>query len=386
MFQLSSYERIRSDCIAGGHKATRLGVEQGHGPLSSAIYFSKGMISLGLCTEMSLMLLGRLPTVDFLDGLSNEACTAWAKHDRDTDGWLPLWRHLADSGQVAGLLWDRWLPLQIKRVIARDLPSDLEDGRRLAVWLATTHDIGKASPAFACQVDPLADAMRAVGLEMPPYKEFSDRKLGPHGLAGQVLIQEWLIERHGWSRSETLQVGVVAGGHHGVPPTASDIKALNDHPELVRTPSCASLWRKVQWELLDRSAEVCAVSDRLVDWRKIRLSQPAQALLTGLVIVADWIASNPDLFPYYPDAADVTNQDRITSAWNGLDLPEPWQASEPSGSPQAIFASRFQLPPGSHARPVGERAVEAGRERPRPHRPWPRCTRGARRQRRLRRA
>ncbi|WP_438943127.1 CRISPR-associated helicase Cas3' [Nonomuraea aridisoli] len=307
------------------------------------------------------MLLEGVPPVEFQDGLSDEACAVWAKHDRDTDGWLPLWRHMADSGAVAGLLWDRWLPLQVKHVIAQDLPSGLEDGRRLAVWLATTHDIGKASPAFACQVDLLADAMRVIGLDMPPYKEFPDRKLGPHGLVGQALIQEWLVERYGWSRSETLQVGIVAGGHHGVPPTASQIKALHDHPELVRTSSCAALWQSVQWELLDRCAQACAVSDTLADWRKIRLGQPAQALLTGLVIVADWIASNPDLFPYFPDAAHLSNHDRIASAWHGLDLPEPWQASALTGSPENVYASRFQLPLGSRVRPVQERAVQVAR-------------------------
>ncbi|WP_328807708.1 CRISPR-associated helicase Cas3' [Nonomuraea antri] len=297
----------------------------------------------------------------FVDGLSVYARTVWAKHDRDTDGWLPLWRHFADSGAVAGLLWDRWLPLQVKRVIAAGLPDGLKDGRRLAIWLATIHDIGKASPAFACQVESLADAMRAAGLEMPPHKAFLDRKLGPHGLVGQVLLQAWLIERFGWSRSETLQLGVIIGGHHGVPPTASDIKALNDHPDLVRTAECASLWRDVQWELLDRCAEACEVSAALVGWREIRLSQPAQALLTGLVIVADWIASNPDLFPYFPDAEHVSDRDRVESAWRGLDLPSPWQASEPKGSVQEVFESRFRLPVGSRIRPVQESAVQLAR-------------------------
>ena len=39
-----------------------------------------------------------------VDRLSAAARRVWAKHDRKTDSWLPLWRHMADSGAVAGLL------------------------------------------------------------------------------------------------------------------------------------------------------------------------------------------------------------------------------------------------------------------------------------------
>lgn len=100
-------------------------------------------------------------------GLSEAAASVWAKHDRSTDEWMPLWRHLADAGAVAGLLWDRWLPSQVKQVIVESLPGGLEDGGWLAVWLAATHDIEKATPAFACQVESLADVMRSAGLDMP---------------------------------------------------------------------------------------------------------------------------------------------------------------------------------------------------------------------------
>ncbi|WP_424536670.1 CRISPR-associated helicase Cas3' [Sphaerisporangium viridialbum] len=297
----------------------------------------------------------------FADGLSAVACAVWAKHDRDSDGWLPLWRHMADSGAVAELLWDHWLPPQVHRVIAACLPGGVEDARQLAIWLATTHDIGKATPAFACQVESLAAVMRAAGLDMPLYKQMPDRILGPHGLAGQVLLQEWLIERCGWARSAAMQFTIIAGGHHGVPPAYEDIRQLNVHPELLRAPNCASLWHSVQWEILDLCTQTCAVRDRLADWQEVKLTQPAQVLLTGLVIVADWIASNPDLFPYFPDAPHRGHEKRVEAAWRGLDLPLPWRASEFTGEPSALFTSRFQLPPGSRIRPVQERAVEMTR-------------------------
>ncbi|MGJ3558477.1 HD domain-containing protein [Streptomyces sp. INA 01156] len=49
--------------------------------------------------------------------------------------------------------------------MAEALPQGESDARALAVWLAGVHDIGKATPAFACQVDQLADAMCDQGPE-----------------------------------------------------------------------------------------------------------------------------------------------------------------------------------------------------------------------------
>ncbi|MFJ2568663.1 HD domain-containing protein, partial [Streptomyces sp. NPDC087568] len=95
--------------------------------------------------------------------LHRPALSVWAKHERDSDGWLPLWRHMEDSAAVAGRLWDEWLPLSVRRLIAGALPGGEVDARRLMVWLAGVHDIGKATPAFACQVEQLAQGMRGHG-------------------------------------------------------------------------------------------------------------------------------------------------------------------------------------------------------------------------------
>ncbi|WP_079150774.1 type I-E CRISPR-associated protein Cse1/CasA [Streptomyces sparsogenes] len=296
--------------------------------------------------------------------LTATARTAWAKHDRKTDGWLPLWRHMADSAAVAGMLWDRWVPRNVRRLVADVLPAGEDDARRLAVWLAAAHDIGKATPAFACQVDGLADRMRAAGLEMPPQKQLGDdRRLAPHGLAGQLLLQEWLSGHYGWSDRGAAQFAVVAGGHHGVPPGHGQIHDLDLHPELLRTPGPGEeVWRRVQAELLEACAQEYEVTGRLPDWRTVKLPQPVQVLLTALVIVADWIASNPDLFPYYPEERSRTENERISAAWRGLSLPEAWSAEEPEGSAAELFAARFDLPLGARIRPVQEEAVRRARE------------------------
>ncbi|MFF4888032.1 CRISPR-associated helicase Cas3' [Streptomyces nigra] len=310
------------------------------------------------------MSVGGSARTGLLSRLGEPARSVWAKHDRDSDGWLPLWRHMEDSAAVAGLLWDRWLPSGVRRLVAEALPQGELDARALAVWLAGVHDIGKATPAFACQVDQLADAMRDQGLGMRSSKAMGpNRRIAPHGLAGQVLLGEWLEERHGWVPARTGQFTVAVGGHHGVPPEHGQIKALYAREELLRTPGVSNrVWRQVQTQLLDACAEHFGVAERLAGWRVVRLPQPVQVLLTALVIVSDWIASNPDLFPYFPEGAARSDQDRLAAAWEGLDLPAPWRAEESDGSAQDLFASRFELPASAQPRPVQEAAVELARD------------------------
>lgn len=195
---------------------------------------------------------------------------------------------------------------------------------------------------------------------MPPYKRLLDRRLAPHGLAGQALLQEWLAER-GWSRPAALSFSIIAGGHHGVPPTFEDIRQLNVHPDLLRTVGCESTWRGVQNEILGGCAVMCGVDDRLDAWRDVKLSQSAQAALTGLVIVADWIASNSDLFPYFPEASGASETERVKAAWQNLALPAPWRPIETTADVAELFSARFDLPADASIRPVQERAVAVAR-------------------------
>ncbi|WP_228992052.1 CRISPR-associated helicase Cas3' [Streptomyces sp. DH8] len=271
---------------------------------------------------------------------------------------------MVDSAAVAGLLWDRWLPERVRQIVSASLPGGADDGRRLAVWLAGVHDIGKATPAFACQVDPLADRMRAAGLEMATQRQMGpDRRMAPHALAGQLLLQEWLEERQGWPGRVTAQFAVVVGGHHGAPPDHPQVHDLDTHPGFLRTEGpCEEAWRRVQEELLEACADDFGVRERLPVWRGVKLPQSVQVLLSAVVIVADWIASNRDLFPYFSGGASATEVERVEAGWSRLGLPEPWRPGVPQEPVGELFASRFALPAGAWPRPVQEAAVRMARE------------------------
>ncbi|MBQ1121906.1 type I-E CRISPR-associated protein Cse1/CasA [Streptomyces sp. B15] len=300
------------------------------------------------------------------------ARVAWAKHDRTTEGWLPLWRHMADSMAVAGELWERWVPRSVREVVAEPLPGGGGDALRLVRFLGGVHDTGKATPAFACQVEPLAVGMRDAGLDMLTAREYgSDRRLAPHGLAGQLLLQEWLGERFGLAGRVSGQFAVVVGGHHGVPPEHQHIHDLQLRPHLLRHPGTPQeVWRGVQFALMDACAQAAGVTERFAEWRGVWLPQTAQVLLSSVVIVADWIASAPELFPYDPEswrpAGAVGEQRRLRAAWAGLDLPRPWTPKVPQGPVSELFAVRFPQLRGCEVRPVQAEAVRVARSMPEP--------------------
>ncbi|MFK8906891.1 CRISPR-associated helicase Cas3', partial [Streptomyces sp. YS-3] len=304
--------------------------------------------------------------------LSPPARSAWAKHERDTDNWLPLWRHMADSGAVAGMLWEHWIPHCVKELVADALPAGEADAYKLVRFLACAHDAGKCTPAFACQVESLAARMREGGLDMPLAREYGqDRKLAPHGLAGQLLLQEWMADRFGLRGRAAGQFAVVAGGHHGTPPDHQQIHDLQLRPHLLRHPGPSqAVWHQVQHELMDACASFTGATDRLPEWRDVRLPQPVQVILTAVVIVSDWIASSPDLFPYEPESWKPDGPEgerrRVQAAWRGLDLPRPWQPEEPGVDIEELFAQRFPQLRGAPVRPVQSDAVRVARSMPTP--------------------
>ncbi|MFQ6331511.1 CRISPR-associated helicase Cas3' (plasmid) [Nocardia sp. CWNU-33] len=278
--------------------------------------------------------------------LSASTLSAWAKTDRD-GGSLSLVRHLADSAAVAGYVWDRWLPASTKRAISAELPRGVEDGRVLLRWLAGVHDIGKLTPAFACQVGSLAEVMHDKGLTMRSAP--ANRKALPHGLAGQVEVERFLIER-GWGRKVAKTYSIVVGSHHGKPPTLAE---SHDAPRQRVLLGTDAEWARCRDELLTHVTVSVGAEERLDEWRYVPLSMTVQVLLTAAVIVSDWIASNQDLFPL--DSARLSDT-AAGVAWDELGLAGPWTPSV-TVPDEGLFRARFDLPEHAIIRPLQAECV-----------------------------
>ena len=320
--------------------------------------------------------------------LSDRAKSLWGKTNRvDDTEWLPLYVHMADSAAMAARIWDTWVPYGTKSIISRDLGNDDDLARKLMIFLAGVHDIGKATPVF--QAKPISFGPDAESLVWKPEQAglpmiagLRDTSHPTHPIAGQVILERYFSLVHKWGGRESRQYACVVGGHHGTPPDKSKLESAR----LGKTESGldSEVWKTTQNELIEFIAGTVGMGDE--EWEllsKKRFSAQSAVLATGLVIMADWIASDSDadMFPLvrvHPlwedeESFGMTEREyddiqswsglkrRAERAWACVQLPHAWEPADIPSSCQDLFSTRFRLPEGAHPRPVQEQAVRVAR-------------------------
>lgn len=268
-------------------------------------------------------------------GWSPAARSVWGKTDKDTGESLPLVAHLEDAAGVAGYLWDTWIAPIVRHRLVREIGSH-DAARHLAIFLAGTHDVGKASPAFAqlakdVQMGHLLSSMERAGLRSPTLPR-GDRER--HTLTGHVAMEEWLHKRWGYGPERATALASLVSAHHGTP--APDQQHLDRVRKFTRSMGDEA-WDAVRSEILDTMTELTGAAPVLESLRETRLSLHALIDLSALVIVADWISSDSARFPY--DLGHST-EERLDAALETLDLRAPWSPAIP-GAAGELFAQRF---------------------------------------------
>lgn len=290
-----------------------------------------------------------------MEQISAAAHSVWAKYDVSADRSMSLVQHIRDSASVASHLWDNWVPQSVRALIGADLPEKETDGRILVTWLAAGHDLGKSAPAFVCLVPALGEIARSHGLDVPTGRLTThERRLSRHSVASHLLWRRWLID-HGWEQPVADTYAVVPGGHHGSPPTRQNLLELSEASHLYGD---SAAWAAVHDELAAHCVTISGAHERLTDWSDRALSPRTQVLVTAIVIMADWIASNSNLFPYPNTPPD--QEQRALGALRRLHLPGPWHAVEPTDT-DTLFTERFRLPAGASPHPVQHEALHLAR-------------------------
>ncbi|XJS11044.1 CRISPR-associated helicase Cas3' [Aerococcaceae bacterium WGS1372] len=247
----------------------------------------------------------------------------WAKK-KEVNGqflWLPLKQHLEDTRLVIDRLWEQWLNTSQKRLIVESLSIQNETvAKNLALFLAATHDLGKATPVFQRQEGysssrdldlELLERLERQGFRGIMSANIPSPKLSPHALASQVMLS-WYGVRE--------DIGSIIGGHHGRPIDSSNTyrkqnSYLENYFQHEKADQTAHIkWKQVQNEFFHWALESSGFTS-VEDLPQI--SQPGQVILTGLLIMADWIASNEEYFPLIPleQLVGEASEDRLMSAW-----------------------------------------------------------------------
>ena len=275
--------------------------------------------------------------------LSEQAKSVWAKTGGPTQ-WLPLTQHLADSLWVAAYLYDHWVAQSLKDRWAT-LGIDDAQLRAITLFLAGTHDVGKAAPAFVAQSGALARRAIDVGLPCHTIDELrEDRKALPHSLISEHSLGVWLQDR-GVERATALALASVSGAHHGTPVAKGGLRNAKHR----RNGTGGEPWAEVRKELIDWISDLSGFDGVLASGTPLQLPLPILVELTGLVIVADWLASNTSLFPLRErdeDGAPARNmEERAIEAWAEAAMPPPWEPPQVDTSDlPGFFRQRFSLP------------------------------------------
>ena len=260
--------------------------------------------------------------------------------------------HLLDTAAVAELMWSRYLAPR-----TRALMDELGGGQgaRLLMWLCGVHDCGKATPAFQAMDPVLAARVRAAGLDW--RVERFQKPAWRHGIAGGKILSDLLAGL--WDRGNADWVWPLVAGHHGTFPSKKEFWRQEDGEDHGRGPA----WRQVQ-------RAVVAVFTRALGYRDLGDVEPRcapnkaeQLMLSGLVVMADWIASAHEDFPGVARLDNIclaTARDRARRAWDRLGVRGGWgQLPVPDGD---VFTARF----GEPARPFQRVMVELARDMPSP--------------------
>lgn len=243
-----------------------------------------------------------------------------AKTGKNSSEWLPLLQHLQDTADIMSCLCDEFLSPSF----AKACGLEENEFKKLAVFLAAVHDIGKAIVVFQYKIgDKLPErksALEASGINFDVSYDKGKAKQTPHAFAGEEILNLLGCPEC---------VSTVVGSHHGVP--AENFQDLSMPKFEIafyenyygRDKGNIKVLQDIWQTIFDMALEYAGFSD-VSELPKIDCS--AQMLLSGLLIMADWLASNTELFPLLSlEELKPADTMRAEHAWERLYFPQMWK-------------------------------------------------------------
>lgn len=293
-----------------------------------------------------------------MNRLSKELAAAVAKSDRESgNDWLPFWMHSFDTAGIMEKLAQKRLPESISDYLCAEC-GGREKLFSTLKFCALVHDIGKVTVVFQSRIrDAVEFSPFAEYVDLPKSGSFERISETPHALASEAILLKFGCLRG---------IASIAGAHHGKP-TALTADVCNQIEGGYKNPDnfygrgmkYKSLFDSLWKEWLDYSLESAGFSDlsALPD-----ISVPAQVVISGMLITADWIASNTTYFPLI--SADEQGQfsdypERTEAAWNKIHFTDIWNSTARFGLDDEAFKERFGFLPNPTQADIISTATDA---------------------------
>ncbi|MEV1048701.1 CRISPR-associated helicase Cas3' [Streptomyces sp. NPDC049916] len=299
----------------------------------------------------------------------------WAKTDqsgtsRNSGGpaWNPLLAHVLDVAAITGQIWDRYLPPTLRARLTEAFgASDPTTARKTTMLLAGLHDLGKGSNCFLRQFgtnpwdSPYLREARTVWEEqardagLPLSERLEDEPSVRHEHITAAHLPRLLgCTCHTCGGQGPLHRGLhtataLLGGHHGHIPGPDTI-------DRAAIAADTTAWLPTYTELVQDAADLIGIDLTNLP-QNIRPERPSTLpLFAGLVILADWIASDETHFTYRPHTTSThtwwrTSLTQAQAAADALLLdrwkpkPTTWSALYPGTSPRPFQAAAIAAMP-----------------------------------------
>lgn len=228
----------------------------------------------------------------------------------------PVICHLLDTAAVFGALWDVLLGVQVREKVARALGLTVGEARQVLGFWAGLHDLGKITPPFQAQVPEAFVAVRSdPDFVCAPGAE--RERAFRHEMATHWALS-LLFDEAGYPSGSRLmraavshQVAQLLGGHHGCFGAVLRAKEVA-HGNAYQPGLGGEGWavqRRAHFGELRRVTGAWAGPER-------GLSAELAVIVTGLVVVADWLASQTEaIVPLLPPAGWRGTPEEIDEHW-----------------------------------------------------------------------
>ena len=275
----------------------------------------------------------------------------------ENGSWLPVWIHAQDTANVLKYLLRDWCSNHEKQLICHDAGIDEEQLEHLVTALGLLHDIGKMTPIFQQKIlkhmPEKAHLLATEGFFTDKTYIFAEKS--PHGIAGEAILREGGLP---------YGIASVIGAHHGKPrpKEVRNFSGEGGHIDMFRDNfygieyrcNCTnSPWHRARLEWLQYTMNVCEVENCS---NLPNLGIESQMILCGLLITADWIASNTHYFPLIPEddpGLEIDLDVRMRCAEVRLQFPANW-ASERYFYLEEAFRESFGFVPNETQKEVLE--------------------------------